>query len=175
MSKIKKVNDVFATVVMQSSHATLVLIITALSVGQISYENALALAIGANVGTTITAIIGSMSSNIIGKQLAGAHLIFNVTTGLIAIIFLNQILWSVDTVSGLVGIANDDYTLKLAVFHTIFNIIGVVVMIPFINKLVRFLESTLKPKSIKSVGGVEVDRVRYLNDSVLEIPGVALL
>ena len=76
---------VFATVVMQSSHATLVLIITALSVGQISYENALALAIGANVGTTITAILGSMSSNIVGKRLAGAHLIFNMVTALIAI------------------------------------------------------------------------------------------
>jgi len=73
---------VFATVVMQSSHATLVLIITALAAGQISYENALALAIGANVGTTITAIIGAMSSNIDGKRLAGAHLIFNLTTAL---------------------------------------------------------------------------------------------
>jgi len=43
---------------MQSSHATFVLIITALSVGQISYENVLALAIGANAGTTVTAISG---------------------------------------------------------------------------------------------------------------------
>ena len=50
---------ILATVVMQSSHATLVLIITALASGQINYENALALAIGANVGTTITAIIGA--------------------------------------------------------------------------------------------------------------------
>jgi len=67
-----------ATVIMQSSHATLVLIITALAAGQITYENALALAIGANIGTTITAIIGSMSSNYQGKRLAAAHLIFNV-------------------------------------------------------------------------------------------------
>ena len=60
-----------ATVVMQSSHATLVLILTALAASQISYENALALAIGANVGTTITAIIGSLSANVQGKRLAG--------------------------------------------------------------------------------------------------------
>jgi phosphate:Na+ symporter len=64
---------IFATVVMQSSHATLVLILTALAAGQITYENGLALAIGANVGTTITAIIGSLSANIQGKRLAGAH------------------------------------------------------------------------------------------------------
>ncbi len=162
---------IFATVVMQSSHATLVLIITALSVGQISYENALALAIGANVGTTITAIIGAMSSNIEGKRLAGAHLIFNMVTGLIAIIFMQQIMYSVDFVSNFVGINNDDYTLKLAVFHTIFNIIGVLVMIPFIGKLVILLESTLKsPKENQK----SVEKAKYLNDSVLELPSTAM-
>ncbi len=163
---------IFATVVMQSSHATLVLIITALSVGQISYENALALAIGANVGTTITAILGAMSSNIVGKRLAGAHLIFNVVTGFIAIVFMSQIMYLVDFVSHIVGIADDDYTLKLAVFHTIFNVIGVVVMVPFIGKLVVFLESTLKADSSKA--DIGVDSARYLNDSVLEIPSIAM-
>lgn len=162
---------IFATVVMQSSHATLVLIITALAAGQISYENALALAIGANIGTTITAILGAMSSNIVGKQLAGAHLIFNGVTGLIAIVFIHQIMYSVDTISAYVGIANDDYALKLAVFHTIFNVIGVLVMIPFINKLVIFLESTLKDDSRSDS---EYDSARYLNDSVLELPSTSM-
>lgn len=163
---------IFATVVMQSSHATLVLIITALSVGQISYENALALAIGANVGTTITAIIGAMSSNIVGKQLAGAHLIFNMVTGLIAIVLMQQIMHSVDFISSVVGIANDDYTLKLAVFHTIFNVIGVVVMVPFIHKLVVFLEATLKEGGSKD--DKSFDRVMYLNDSSLALPSTAM-
>jgi phosphate:Na+ symporter len=159
---------IFATVVMQSSHATLVLIITALSAGQISYENALALAIGANVGTTITAIIGAMSSNIEGKRLAGAHLIFNVTTGLIAIIFIHQIVYLVDFTALKLGILENDYTLKLAIFHTIFNTIGIVVMIPFINKLVIFLERVLQEK--KSTDAIGYDGVKYLNDSVLEFP-----
>ena len=163
---------IFATVVMQSSHATLVLIITALSVGQISYENALALAIGANVGTTITAIIGAMSSNIVGKRLAGAHLIFNVVTGLIAIIFISQIMYSVDYISNLVGISNTDYTLKLAVFHTIFNTIGVIVMVPFIGKLVVFLETNLKDNINTSDKNIE--HSKYLNDSVLELPATSM-
>jgi phosphate:Na+ symporter len=163
---------IFATVVMQSSHATLVLIITALAAGQISYENALALAIGANIGTTITAILGAMSSNIVGKQLAGAHLIFNGITGLIAIVFIQQIMASVEYISAYVGIANDDYALKLAVFHTIFNVIGVLVMVPFINKLVTFLESTLKVDS--SVSNAGFDNARYLNDSVLELPSTSM-
>ena len=54
---------VVATVIMQSSHATLVLIITALAAQQITYENALALSIGANTGTTVTAAIGSLADH----------------------------------------------------------------------------------------------------------------
>ena len=163
---------ILATVVMQSSHATLVLIITALAAGQISYENALALAIGANVGTTITAIIGSMSSNIDGKRLAAAHLIFNLITALIAIIFIYQIIYLVDISALWMGIEKDDYTLKLAIFHTIFNTIGVAVMIPFIDKLVIFLEKTIKPTISKDEIGF--DSVRYLNDSVLAFPDTAM-
>ena len=129
---------VFATVVMQSSHATLVLIITALAAGQITYENALALAIGANVGTTITAMLGAMSANEAGKRLAVAHLLFNLVTGLLAIILVYQLVNLVDWVAAEIGIAADDYTLKLAVFHSIFNLLGIMVMLPALGKLVQF-------------------------------------
>ncbi|MES9906855.1 MAG: Na/Pi symporter [Sedimenticola sp.] len=159
---------VAATVIMQSSHATLVIIITALAAGQITYENALALAIGANIGTTITAILGSMSSNIQGKRLAGAHLIFNAATAFIAIALIYQLAELVDIVSSWVGIAADDYTLKLAVFHSIFNTIGIVVMLPFINHLVRFLERTMPEK--------EVSRAtpKYLSEASIELPDTAI-
>lgn len=157
-----------ATVIMQSSHATLVLIITALASGQITYENGLALAIGANIGTTITAIIGSISSNYQGKRLAGAHLIFNVTTGLVAIVFIHQLMWSVDTIAAQVGIASDDYTLKLAVFHTIFNTIGVMIMLPFTQRLVHGLERAIPaPRE-------DVVEARYLNEAVVEFPETLL-
>ncbi len=157
-----------ATVIMQSSHATLVIIITALSVNQITYENALALAIGANVGTTITAIIGSMSANYQGKRLAGAHLIFNLLTGLLAIIFIWQLIWAVDWISQSVGIANDNYTLKLAVFHTLFNLIGVIVMMPFVAQLVQFLERVIPtPKT-------SIVETQFLNQSVADFPETLL-
>ncbi|PLY16620.1 MAG: sodium:phosphate symporter [Sedimenticola sp.] len=155
---------IFATVVMQSSHATLVLIITALAANQITYENALALAIGANIGTTITAIIGAMSANEQGKRLAGAHLIFNTVTGLIAIIFIYQLVNAVDRVSDFVGIRADDFTLKLAVFHTIFNLIGVIVMLPLIRPLVTFLQRLFKEKK------PEIDQPKYLTNSALDFP-----
>ncbi|MGB5279110.1 MAG: Na/Pi symporter [Gammaproteobacteria bacterium] len=159
---------VAATVVMQSSHATLVLTITALAAGQVTYENALALAIGANVGTTITAIIGSMSANEQGKRLAAAHLIFNLVTGLIAIVFIYQMMASVEWISARTGIAEDDYTLKLAVFHTLFNTIGVLVMLPLIGQLVSLLESLFKPKTFL------VSQPKYLTDSAIKYPDTAL-
>ncbi len=159
---------IFATVVMQSSHATLVIIITALAAQQITYENALALAIGANVGTTITAIIGSMSANVQGKRLAGAHLIFNMATGFIAILFIYQIAEAVDWISNNVGIAEDDYTLKLAVFHSIFNTLGILVMLPLISTLVNFLMRTMPEKELP------VAAPKYLNDASIELPDTAI-
>ena len=159
---------IVATVVMQSSHATLTLIITALAAGQITYENALALAIGANVGTTITAILGSLSANISGKRLAAAHLVFNMVTGLIALIFIQPLLAAVEVVSSWVGIAATDHTLKLAVFHTLFNLLGVLLMLPLINRLVIWLERRLKEDK------VERDGPRYLSEASLALPDVAL-
>jgi len=159
---------IFATVIMQSSHATLTLIITALAASQITYENALALAIGANVGTTITAILGSISANIAGRRLAGAHLIFNLVTGLVALVFIRPLLTVVDFLSDKVGIAADDYTLKLAMFHTLFNLIGVMLMLPMIQTLVRWLEKKLREEKIPHA------MPRYLSEASLALPEVAL-
>ena len=159
---------VAATVIMQSSHATLVIIITALAAGQITYENGLGLAIGANIGTTITAILGSMSSNVQGKRLAAAHLIFNVVTAVIAIGLINQLMNFVDVFSAWVGIPADDWTLKLAVFHSVFNTIGIVVMMPFTNQLVNFLERIMPQKKLAMA------QPKFLNDSVIELPDTAI-
>ena len=161
---------VFATVVMQSSHATLMLIIAGLAVGQITYENALALAIGANIGTTITAILGAISANIAGKRLAGAHLIFNTITAVIAIVFIHQFKWAVNETAAFIGLAEDDWTMKLAVFHTLFNFVGVGVMLPFISLLVRFLEKRVVVTKERDV----VSNPIYLNDAALQLPDTAL-
>lgn len=159
---------VLATVVMQSSHATLVLIITGLAAGQITYENALALAIGANIGTTITAIIGSLSANVDGRRLAGAHLIFNAVTAAVAIGFIYQLTGLVDWISAGLGIAPDNYTLKLAVFHSIFNGLGILLMLPFINRMVDLLNRVIKPRARPS------SEARYLNASNAALPDTAI-
>ncbi len=149
-----------ATVVMQSSHATMVLIITALAAGQISYENALALSIGANIGTTITAIIGAMTANFEGKRLALAHLVFNLVTAGVALVLISPLRLAVDGLSDMIGIAATDYALKLAVFHTIFNTMGVVIMVPMIGKLTGFLQRAIPEQR------PDVSQPRYLNEAV---------
>ena len=160
---------VVSTVVIQSSSATMALIITALATGQIEYINALSLAIGANIGTTVTAVIGSLSSNANGKRLAVAHFIFNLVTGLIAIVFLYQLADSVDYISSIIGIDAKDYAMKLALFHTIFNIIGVLSVAPFTAKLVRYLESLFNEEEEK-----DISRARYLDDVVIMVPEAAI-
>jgi phosphate:Na+ symporter len=160
---------IIITTILQSSSATLALILTALSVGQIEYENALALAIGANVGTTITAVLGSLSSNAAGKRLAIAHLIFNIFTGLIALVFIFPLANLVNYLSGFLNFSETDYTLKLALFHTIFNFLGVVLMIPFIKKLEQFLLKLFKETDTK-----EIDEPKYLNEAILEFPGTLI-
>lgn len=160
---------IVATVIMQSSHATLVLIITALAAQQISYENALALAIGANVGTTVTAIIGSISTNIDGKRLAAAHLVFNLVTAAIAIVFMPAFLMAVTWLSGYLGIDSQNYTLQLAIFHTLFNLTGVLFMTPWIKSLVRLLEQMLRSPRAQSTR-----QPKYITDSALNSPQTAI-
>ena len=160
---------IIITTILQSSSATLALILTALAAGQIEYENALALAIGANVGTTITAVLGALGANSAGKRLATAHFIFNVTTGLVAMAFIFPLARLVNNFAEILNIAATNYTLKLAVFHTIFNVIGVVLMIPFIKTLERFLLRFFKENLNK-----DVDEPKYLTPSVLEFPASAI-
>jgi phosphate:Na+ symporter len=157
-----------ATVIMQSSHATLILILAALASQQISYENALALAIGSNVGTTITAIIASLGSSTDGKRLAVAHLIFNTVTGLLAIVGIYQLTAAVEWLSHYIGIAGDNYTLQLAVFHSLFILLGIVVMLPLMSVLVKFLKKAIVAEEI------EIERPIYLSGGPGDIRDAAV-
>lgn len=156
------------TVVMQSSHATLLVIITALSAGQVSYENALALAIGANLGSTITIVLGSLASNLGGKRLAAFHVLFNGITALVAISFIGYLALLVDFMAGALGINQQDYLLKLALFHTLFNVLGVAMLTPLIGLLEKQLIQRIRflPKG--------TEQPLYLYPEVLETPATVV-
>lgn len=160
---------IIATIIIQSSAATMAIVIAALVSSQIIYENALAISIGANIGTTITAIVGALASNENGKRLAVAHFIFNAITALVALIFIYQLAYIVDYLAQIFGIDDTNYVIKLAIFHTVFNIIGIILVAPFTQKIVVYLETLFIPK-VKAKS-----KPVYLSDEVIEIPKAALV
>ncbi|MCD8511718.1 MAG: Na/Pi symporter [Bacillus sp. (in: Bacteria)] len=126
------------TVVLQSSSAAVVTTLTALHTGAIDIHQAAVLVIGQNVGTTVKAFLAAIGGTIAAKRTATAHILFNLLTGVVALIFLNGLLFIVFQLTGVMGIT--DAAVTLAIFHTLFNIIGVVVVVsilPLFKKMVK--------------------------------------
>jgi phosphate:Na+ symporter len=126
---------ILSTAMMQASAATIAITLTALNSQLITFEVGLAMVIGANVGTTVTVLLGSIGGLPAKKRVAISHLIFNAVTGLIAFVGLPALVWLMGLMldvqtSGLIG---------LALFHTLFNILGVVVFFPFVGLFSRML------------------------------------
>jgi phosphate:Na+ symporter len=158
-----------ATVVIQSSAATLAIIITALSAGSIIYINAIALVIGANIGTTFTAILASLASNENGKRVAFAHFTFNIIAATIITLFIYQFQDLVDYLAPYLGISENNYTMKLSLFHTIFSLVGIILLSPFIYQIeklsIKLIKKKVSPQS----------KPKYLMDSNLTLPDTAIV
>ena len=94
------------TVVLQSSHATLMLTLAALAGGQLELSQSLAIAIGSNIGSSVTTgFVGSLGGNRSGQRLALAHVLFNVVTGVLAFILLEPLTWLVHALAEPLGLA----------------------------------------------------------------------
>ena len=158
-----------ATVIIQSSSATMAIIITALAGGNIIYIDAIALAIGANIGTTVTAVIGALTSNENGKRLAFGHFVFNIITGFVAVLFIYIIKDFVDFIAPFFAIASENYSMKLALFHTIFNLLGIIILFPFIAYIVTMSKIVIKDKIKKASKPI------YLDESNIKIPYNAMV
>ena len=168
-----------ATVIMQSSHATLVLTLAALAAGQVNYDNALALVIGANLGSTATALFAAIGSNNAGRRIAATHLIFNLVTAGGALLMLHPLVAAVEWLAQLAGLGSDEHMLKLAIFHTLYNVFGLALTLPWALLLVRLLERWLpdEPRPPEAEGLLS-ERPRahglYVNDSALVHADTAL-
>ena len=171
---------ILATVIMQSTNATMVLTFSAVAAGQLTYDNALALVIGSNMGTTVTAVLGAMGANSSGKRLAVAHIAFNVVTSTLAIVLLPQLKAVVGSLAAFLEIDSDNYTLKLALFHSVFNVLGILVQLPFFKLLIRWLETLFvdptrqKQLNLADEQNPEIRRARYLTPAALSYPDAAL-
>jgi phosphate:Na+ symporter len=124
-----------ASALMHSSAATIAIVLTALNSGLITFDIGAAMIIGANIGTTITVLLGAIGGLQAKKRVSLSHLIFNVVTGAAAFLGLPALVW---IISFFVDIRSSSLV-GLALFHTLFNILGVVIFFPFPGLLSRLL------------------------------------
>lgn len=155
------------TVLMQSSSASLTIVLTAAQGGLISIESAAAAVIGANIGTTVTALIAAIGATPNAKRAASAHVLFNVLTGIVALLMLPLLVALIAELRALLQLDSAPAAF-LALFHTVFNLLGVLLMWPLVDRLTHFLERRFRT--------AEEDEARpqHLDANVLGVPTLAL-
>ena len=155
------------TVLTQSSSAAIAITLTAATGGILNIEAAAAMVIGANVGTTSTAGFAVIGATPNAKRVAAVHVVFNLVTGVVALILLPVLFWVISFTGKFLGL-EDIPAVTLAIFHTVFNILGVLIMWPLSARLTRFLESRFVTQEETE------SRPKYLDKTVAVSPMLAL-
>lgn len=165
------------TIVLQSSHATIMLILTMLALAQIDAPQGYALTVGAIVGSALaTGILGFLGGDRAGMRVAGSHVIYNTGTAIVILILLKPIITLLDLFAIKLTL---DPLIQIAAFYTLFNIVGLLLFWPLKGRLALFLEKMIpnipEPKQIVDFSGdyseteVEVQYTppKYLLDTAL--------
>ena len=155
------------TLLMQSSSAAMALVLTATVSGLLDLNQGAAAVIGTNIGTTSTAALSVIGATVSAKKVATGHIIFNLITAIVALVLLPLLIKSILFSINLLGL-NTDPAIVLAVFHTLFNLLGVLILWPFTDKLISFIEKRFA--SLEDERG----RPKYLDNNVLSTPSLAL-
>ena len=151
----------------QSSSAVIAMALTATAGGIIDLESGAALVIGANVGTTTTALLAVIGATSNAKRVAFSHVVFNALTGVCALGVLPLLLAGVEGAERAVS-ATAGATAALALFDTVFNLLGAALMWPLADRLERWL-------ALRFVTQDEDEaRPRYLDKTGLEVPALAI-
>lgn len=164
-----------ATVIIQSSSATMALTMTLAQQGLIDFPTAAALILGENIGTTITANLAAIGTNLAARRAALAHFLFNLLGVCWVVLlfspFVQFIEWlvpgqvlSVDLATRNLSIAN-----HMAAYHTVFNVCNTLLFLPLIGFLVALVSRILPGKEEP----IE-QHVMYLDARVLATPDLAL-
>lgn len=155
---------VVLTTILQSSTAAVATTLTALHAGTLAMEQAAAVVVGAAIGTTLTGALVTIGGTVAAKRTALAHILFNMGSGLVAILLLPVFLAVLDwlhTHAGLEGGAT-----SLALFHTLFIAVGVALFMPAVGRFEKLVASLI-PERKQDMG-------RHLDSSSLGVPAVAL-
>ena len=159
------------TVVIQSSSAAMALTMTLVGGGVIPFEVASAMILGENIGTTITAELASLIGNVHAKRSARIHSLFNVIGVTWAILLFPFILKGIAFI-----IDGDPYTegesanLALAIFHSAFNALNVIILLPFVPWLVNVAERTVKSKGTSD----EEFHLDYIGSGMMGTPDLSI-
>ncbi|MDP2110356.1 MAG: Na/Pi cotransporter family protein [Thiobacillus sp.] len=155
------------TVLMQSSSAALAVALTAAQGGLLTIHDAAAVVIGANIGTTVKALLAALGATPNARRAAAAHVLFNLLTGAVALLLLP---WLIDAIEWLRQLLELDAApaVTLALFHTVFNVLGVVLMWPLAARLAEFLARRFRTAEEDEA------RPRHLDNNVLSVPALAL-
>jgi phosphate:Na+ symporter len=162
----------FVTIVIQSSSAAMALTMTMVAAGAIPFEVAAAMILGENIGTTITAELASIIGNVHAKRSARIHSLFNIIGVTWALLLFPFILKAISAVID--GDPSSDpmaANLGLAIFHTSFNTLNVLLLLPFSDKLV-----TLAERTVKSKGGTDEEfHLDYIGSGLMLTPDLSIV
>ncbi len=166
------------TAIIQSSSATMGILIVLAAQGFITLEAGIALALGANIGTTITAILASIGKPRPAIQAAGAHVLFKVIGVIIWFPFIDQLAFLVRSISpaapaDLVGTAKlaAEAPRQIANAHTVFNVANTFIFIWFITPFARLMQHLIPDQPLTRQ---ELILPKYLDDVLLTTPDLAL-
>jgi len=150
------------TFIVQSSSATVGLVLVLASSGLITLHGAIPLILGDNIGTTVTALIASLGANRSAKQAAVAHLLFNVIGAVIALVLLRFYL-------RMVLYTSSDVARQVANAHTLFNIINTLLFLPFAGLYARLIKLIVPGEDrILETGP------KYVDEGLLRVPSLAI-
>ena len=173
------------TMIVQSSSATLGITIGLAAMGVIEFRTAAALVMGENIGTTVTALLASIGTTTNAKRAAAAHFFFNVigTLWFIALfpIAIKGLTGLIEARTGFNPLAIDIdsmdetqfgqiITAGIALTHTTFNVINVIIFIPLIGLLAKLVTKLVPEKESKEVG-----HLTYLDVRMLDTPSLGII
>jgi len=165
------------TAVVQSSSATTGILIVMASQGLIELQTAIAMALGANVGTCITAGLAAIGKPREALRAAAVHTIFNVAGVLVWIAFIPQlanlamlISPAHEHLSGTARLAAETPR-QIANIHTFFNVVNVFLFIPFTTQIAHLVNWMIPDKPIRPDAAM---LPKYLDKSILSTPAIAL-
>ena len=155
------------TAIIQSSSASMGMLVVLASQGLIPLNSALPILYGQNIGTCVTSLLSSIGASISARRAALIHLMFNVLGTIIFLIFLNGIV-----VKAVVYMDPDNVARQIANVHTIFNITSTLMLLPF-NRIIIKLATKLVPDNNTEDDDTKV--VKFIDDRMIETPSIALV